>query len=101
MCDSRIVCRENTSILAVTELRMTKLGPSVCELSRNQASKCGVTKLQRESLYQFLVPNISITCRASALSIDFENATAPNFKSSPSEVRLNWKTYSAPSSIRP
>ena len=55
----------------------------------------------RENLYQFLATNVSITCRASAPSSDLENAIAPNFKSFPSEVRLNWKTYSATSSMRP
>jgi hypothetical protein len=56
---------------------------------------------QRVRSDQFLATNVSITCRASAPSSDLENAIAPNFKSFPSEVRLNWKTYSATSSMRP
>ena len=55
----------------------------------------------RANLYQFSATNLSITCRASVPSSDLENAIAPNFKSFPSEVRLNWKTYSATSSMRP
>jgi hypothetical protein len=48
-----------------------------------------------------LAANVSITCRASARSSDLENAIAPDFKSFPSAVRLNWKTYSANSSTLP
>src|SRR4051794_4333913 len=43
----------------------------------------------------------SITCRANLASARFEKAMAPDFTSLPSEVRANWKTYSATSSEGP
>jgi len=81
-----------------TNIPVLRLVPG--PLSRRFLAEC----IAADQLYfcpQFVATNVSITCRASGPSSDLENAIAPNFKSFPSEVRLNWKTYSATSSMHP
>src|SRR5208283_1771606 len=64
-----------------TQYLPTPSSPRTPSFSHTLLEELKFLPSMRTQGHQLLVPNISITCRASGLSSAFENATAPNFQS--------------------
>jgi hypothetical protein len=77
------------------------LGPKFLAAFSASGLPCAVERPKMLLRGQLRALKTSITCRANLASARFEKATAPDFTSLPSEVRVNWKTYSATSSGGP